>query len=315
MKLALQLLTLLALAMTTVAVKPRHAFASDVVFEVIPHSATLFLFQEWHFEFRAVNNSDTDFRNKYLQLNDQSITYTIRDMDGEEYPGVRMTAEIWLNDNTILHPGDSSFGSGSVIHDTWGPDGYLAYGLAYLPVGEYEVEFRWAFSPKVWPEGKRPFAFDTAHVTVVMPHGTDSLAMERYCALNAAYDSATGAGSTQEERRRAMADRAMGYVSLCRDYPTTPFGGMALQGAVGYMDFKSREEIAGFKYTDLVRDCVFRFPDRESTQGFLRSLARAEFCSHYDRLDVLHDVADSLKDSEIGRLARRLIEDPRDGLR
>ena len=286
-----------------------------VSFEVNPDNATLFLFQEWHFEFRAVNNSDTDFRNKYLQLNDQCITYTIRDMHGKEYPGVRMTAEIWLNEESILHPGDSSFGSGSVLHDTWGPDGYVANGLAYLPVGEYIVEFRWAFSPEVWPEGTSPFAFDTAHVTVAMPHGTDSLAMERYCVLNAAYDDAKGEGSTQAERRRAMADRASAYVSLYRDYPASTFGGMALQGAVGYMDFKSLEEIAGAKFSDLVREYAFRYPNRQSAQGYLRSLARASFCSHYDRLDVLHDVADSLKNFEVGRLARRLISDPRDGLR
>jgi hypothetical protein len=293
------------------------AWAGDLDFVCDPQEVTFLMYEEWQFHFMAINNTASPIPYRDLVSGDQCIFHRIRDASGNELDKPYLSTEYVPWRVPEIPPHDTAHGSSTIIRDSWGPNFDSVTGLATIEPGEYTVEFIWMYDPHGRAlYGGSKFLYDTAHVTVIMPAGPDSLAMEMYVKANAEYRSIYVADLGLEIRRQAIEEKNRRYVEIFEAYPTSCFGRMALQKVIDFAIGRELAEFEGYRFSVLVATYVYRYPERPFAKYSMRTLAKAQhFIPASETKDVLREIADSLEQSEIGRLAKSLIRDPYEGRR
>ena len=291
------------------------AAADDLEFVCIPQEATLLMYEEWSFYFMAINNTAFAVSFRPLNIDDQCISYRISDAYGNVLDHPNLTAEYAPGAFREKKPAhDTARGYATIVYDSWGPNVDSVTGLATIEPGEYTIEFIWLYDPDARAiYGGSRFLYDTAHVTVIMPSGPDSLAMDMYVKANADCQRVYEKWPAPEVRGEASVERNRRYLEIVEAHPTSCFARMALEKVISSASGGDQPEFEGYRLSELTAIYVLRYPERPFAQAALRTLARARFIPGSEKKRVLGKIAYTLDQSEIGRLAETLSIDPYEG--
>jgi len=241
---------------------------------------------------RAQNMTGDDFPARPFVPTSDILRIEISDESGESVVGLRLAGTWVPTPDAFIAPFGLQEDCLSLLYYSAFSDSVSSY--RYFPPGVYQIETRWHYDP--WGRARvndSPYLYDTVLLTVVMPTGDDSLAMEAYRA----------AGSAKANSRRQETEFLW---QLAHDYPSSRFAAAALSTVA----LRIPSEVSSLiSHTDveIIRLLALTAPNHPSIARYIRGIARGRDGRNELNVTLLREISDAVPGTRAGDAAVRIL--------